>query len=112
MLQSGFLIHKKCQECDIINNTTWELCHLWGYNGCNLDRNNQIDLSYTINTLFYKSSSIFRVSSLMLNSSVLQIFKHGSSSNAYTLNGPDASYFCDELVMNHVIRTPELKSTF
>ncbi len=112
MLQSGFLMYKKCQECDIINNTTWELCHLWGYNGCNVDRNNQIDLSYTINKLFYKSEHIFRVSALMLNSSVLQIFKHGSTDNAYSLNGPNSSCFCDEILINHVIRTPELQSKY
>ena len=109
MLQSGFLMHKKCQENYIINNTTWELCHLWGYNGCNVDRNNQIDLSYTINKLFYKSEHIFRVSALMLNSSVFQIFTHGDNVHYYTLNGPDSSFFCDDLLPNHVIRTKELE---
>lgn len=109
MLQSGFLIHKKCKENDIINHTTWELCHLWGYNGCNVDRNNQIDLSYTINKLFYKSPHIFRVSGLMLCSAVFQICPHGTDKIRYNLNGLDESYFCDERLLNHVIRTPELK---
>lgn len=109
MLQSGFLMYKKCQDCDIINNTAWELCHLWGYNGCNVDRNNQIDLTYTVNKLFYKSDRIFRVSALMLNSCILQIFDHGSSWKCWAREGPDTSYFCDEIVMNHVIRTPDLK---
>lgn len=112
MLQSGFLIYKKCQECDIINNTTWELCHLWSYSGCNVDRNNQVDLSYTINKLFYQSKRVFRVSGLILNSSILQIFKHGSNKVAWKLNGLDSSYFCDELLLNHVIRTPDLESKY
>jgi hypothetical protein len=104
MLQSGVLMYRKCQECDVINNTAWELCHLWSYSGCNVDRNNQADLSYVINVLHYKSEHIFRISGLMLNSSILQIFKHGNANEFYTLNGPDESYFCDELLMNHVIR--------
>ena len=110
MLQSGFLMYRKCQECDIINNTTWELCHLWGYNGCNVDRNNQIDLSYVINKLFYKSDRIFRVSALMLNSTIFQIFKHGDRVKYWFLRGSDASFFCDDLLPNHVIRTRELES--
>lgn len=108
MLQSGFLMYRKCQECDIINNTAWELCHLWSYNGCNVDRNNQIDLSYTINKLFYKSDKIFRVSPLMLNSTILQIFEHGSPDMMWDRTGSDESVFCDELLLNHVIRTPDL----
>jgi len=110
MLQSGFLMYRKCQECDIINNTAWELCHLWSYNGCNVDRNNQVDLSYTINKLFYQSDRIFRISSLILNSTLFQIFKHGNATNSYTLNGPNSSYFCDKLLQNHVIRTSELEN--
>lgn len=112
MLQSGFLMYKKCQDCDIINNTTWELCHLWSYSGNNVDRNNQIDLSYTINKLHYKSDRIFRVSALMLNSCVLQIFHHGSDTVAWYRSGSDYSYFCDELLINHIIRTPELETKY
>ena len=112
MLQSGFLMYKKCQDCDIINNTTWELCHLWSYNGNNVDRNNQVDLSYTINKLHYKSDRIFRVSALMLNSCVLQIFHHGSDTVAWYRSGSDYSYFCDELLINHIIRTPELETKY
>ncbi len=112
MLQSGFLMFKKCQECDIINNTAWELCHLWSYNGPNVDRNNQIDLSYTVNVLHYKSEHIFRVSGLMLNSTLFQIFAHGSETDAWDRSGPDDSYFCDERLVCHVIRTPELTQKF
>lgn len=112
MLQSGFLMFKKCQECDIINNTAWELCHLWSYNGPNVDRNNQIDLSYTVNVLHYKSEHIFRVSGLMLNSTLFQIFAHGSETDAWGRSGPDDSYFCDERLVCHVIRTPELTQKF
>ena len=108
MLHSGFLMYKNCQDTHILNNTAWELCHLWSYNGCNVDRNNQIDLSYTVNKLFYQSDRIFRVSGLMLNSSILQIFKHGSTTEIWGRNGSHDSYFCDELLKNHVIRTPEL----
>lgn len=112
ILQSGFLMYKKCQDCDIINNTAWELCHLWSYNGCNVDRNNQIDLSYTINVLFYQSEHIFRVSGLILNSTLFQIFKHGSDTEAWTRYGPEDSYFCDKRMLCHVTRTPELTQKF
>lgn len=112
MLQSGFLMYKNCQDTSIVNNTAWELCHLWSYNGCNVDRNNEIDLSYTINTLCYKSDRIFRISGLMLSSSLFQIFKHGSTSIAWDRKGPNESYFCDDLLTNHVIRTPELESKY
>ena len=43
---------------------------------------------------------------------MLQIFKHGTNGNGYSLNGSESSYFCDELLPNHVIRTPELKSKY
>lgn len=110
MLHSGFLMYKNCQDTHILNNTAWELCHLWSYNGCNVDRNNQIDLSYAVNKLFYKSDRIFRVSGLMLSSSIFQIFQHGSTTEAWGRCGSDSSYFCDDLIINHVIRTPELES--
>lgn len=109
MLQSGFLMYKKSQECDIINNTAWELCHLWSYNGPNVDRNNQIDLSYTINVLEYKSEHIFLVSGLLLNSTIFQIFKHGSDSICWYRHGNDYVIFCDEIVNCHVGRTPDLE---
>ena len=112
MLQSGFLLFKNCQDCHIINNTAWELCHLWGYNGCTVDRNNQIDLSYTVNKLFYQSEKIFRVSGLMLNSNILQIFQHGKDNVIWTRTGMDDAIFCDEMVPNHVIRTPDLELVF
>lgn len=110
MLDSGFLMYKNCKDTYILNNTAWELCHLWSYSGCNVDRNNQLDLTYALNVLYYQSERIFRVSGLMLNSSILQIYKHGSETDGWYRNGPDDSYFCDRILPNHVIRTPELKS--
>lgn len=58
LIQSTIILQKNTQMTSIINNRTWELCHQWSVNVGIIDRNNQCDLTYIINTLFYDSDKI------------------------------------------------------
>lgn len=93
LIQSTILITKNTKDVSIINDTTWELCHQWTFN-TEVDRNNQSDLTYVINTLYYDSPKIMFMSPQVINSDYMHWLEHGTG-NYYGWDG-----YCSEIAFD------------
>lgn len=77
LLQSTVILQKNTRMTNMINNRTWELCHQWT-NSTEIDRNNQCDLTYVINTLFYDDDRFMPLSPQVICSDYMHWRMHAT----------------------------------
>lgn len=77
LIQSTILLFKNTKDTNIINNRTWELCHQWS-DSTEIDRNNQCDLTYIINSMYYDSPKIMFMSSQVICSDYMHWRQHST----------------------------------